>query len=137
MLLWLPRKNASPAGYVNWRHQSNSPRGRRIPLGLVSGRVGCSQVKNRSLAEKTILKAMQKAGHDAQKDWEARTQRGGFSGRTPDRVYVRGMEGGWQVCPEVTGGTAIQSMTESKLVILCLGDDPCSRESWEDQISLW
>ena len=29
------------------------------------------EVKNRSLAEKTILKAMTKAGHDAQKDWEA------------------------------------------------------------------
>ncbi|CAK9109179.1 Adenylate cyclase 1 [Durusdinium trenchii] len=30
-----------------------------------------NEVKNRSLAEKTILKAMTKAGHDAQKDWEA------------------------------------------------------------------
>ncbi|CAK9035364.1 unnamed protein product [Durusdinium trenchii] len=28
------------------------------------------KVKNRSLAESTVLKAMKKAGHDAQKDWE-------------------------------------------------------------------
>ena len=35
------------------------------------GRPAEPEVKNRSLAEKTILKAMTKAGHDAQKDWEA------------------------------------------------------------------
>ncbi|CAK9053223.1 unnamed protein product [Durusdinium trenchii] len=37
---------------------------------LLKTRKKLLEVKNRSLAEKTILKAMQKAGHDAQKDWE-------------------------------------------------------------------
>eukprot|EP00913_Durusdinium_trenchii_P030332 g28413.t1 len=82
---------------------------------LLKTRKKLLEVKNRSLAEKTILKAMTKAGHDAQKDWEAFGSAPAHGGPGVDLRELDGEEAGNAECAF--------NILEAFVSVVGMGDD--------------